>query len=161
MPTFLFSRRICPCFITNPRYLNTQLPRFLHKSIPYITRAYARERKGYNVSTPRPASHESHPPTPFAHSHQRHKSKVWASALLSKTNEFGKTSGSIAMHQTNHANEPSCPNWPLKSSKGTFYKPSGTKKTRKNLELLKKSNTFAPHLTAKRFFQHRRKRKFG
>lgn len=58
------------------------------------------------------------------------------------------------MHQTNHTTEPSCPNCPncpLKSSKGTFYKPPGTKKTRKNLELLKKSNTFAPHLTAKRF----------
>ena len=40
-----FARRVCPCTITNPRYLNTQLPRFLHKSIPYITRAYARERK--------------------------------------------------------------------------------------------------------------------
>ena len=40
-----FARCVRPCFITNPRYLNTQLPRVLHKSIPYITRAYARERK--------------------------------------------------------------------------------------------------------------------
>jgi len=40
-----FARCVRPCFITNPRYLNTQLPRVLHKSIPYMTRAYARERK--------------------------------------------------------------------------------------------------------------------
>ena len=40
-----FARCVRPCFITNPRYLNTQLSRFLHKSIPYMTRAYARERK--------------------------------------------------------------------------------------------------------------------
>lgn len=40
-----FARCVRPYFITNPRYLNTQLSRFLHKSIPYMTRAYARERK--------------------------------------------------------------------------------------------------------------------
>ena len=89
----LFSLRVCPSFITSQRYLNTQLPRFPHKRIPYITRAYARERKGHNVSTPRPASHESHHPTPFAHSHQHHKSKIWPSAPLSKTNKFEKTNG--------------------------------------------------------------------
>ena len=41
----LFSPCACPSFITSKRYLNTQLSRFLHKSIPYITRAYARERQ--------------------------------------------------------------------------------------------------------------------
>ena len=35
------------------------------------------------------------------------------------------------MYQTDHTTEPSCPNWPLKSSKGTFYKPSGTKRHEK------------------------------
>ena len=93
-----FARCVRPCFITNPRYLNTQLSRFLHKSIPYMTRAYARERKGHNVSTPRPALRENHPPTPFAHSHQRHKSKIWPSAPLSKTNESEKTSEPTARY---------------------------------------------------------------
>lgn len=41
----LFSPHACPSFITSQRYLNPQLSRFLHKSIPYITRAYARERQ--------------------------------------------------------------------------------------------------------------------
>lgn len=94
----LFSPRACPSFITSKRYLNTQLPRILHKSIPYITRAYARERKGHNVSTPRPASHESHHPTPFAHSHQHHKSKIWPSAPFSKRNKFEKTSEPTARY---------------------------------------------------------------
>ena len=39
------SPHACPSFITSQRYLNPQLSRFLHKSIPYITRAYARERQ--------------------------------------------------------------------------------------------------------------------
>lgn len=94
----LFSPCACPSFITSKRYLNTQLSRFLHKSIPYITRAYARKNKGYNISTPLSASHESHHSTPFTHSHQRHKSKIWPSARLSKTNEFEKTSEPIARH---------------------------------------------------------------
>lgn len=39
--------------------------------------ARVRERKkDHNVSTPRPALRENHPPTPFAHSHQCHKSKL-------------------------------------------------------------------------------------
>lgn len=41
----LFSPRASPSFITSKRYLNTQLSHFPHKSIPYITRAYARERQ--------------------------------------------------------------------------------------------------------------------
>ena len=41
----LFSPRACLSFITSQRYLTPQLSRFLHKSIPYITRAYARERQ--------------------------------------------------------------------------------------------------------------------
>ncbi len=116
MPTPLFTPRL-PCATTNPRYLNTQLPRFPHKSIPYITRAYARERKGCNVSTPRPASHESHHPTPFTHSHQHHKSKIWPSAPLSKRNKFEKISGanSHAPNQPHHRTIlPQLPQLPLK-----------------------------------------------